>query len=34
MIKMLEYVIIAGLIIAAAITVWSVLTINHLGLLA
>lgn len=32
MAKMLECVIIAGLVIAAAITVWSVLTIHHLSL--
>ncbi|MCV3427177.1 hypothetical protein L8W41_00285 [Campylobacter sp. IFREMER_LSEM_CL1904] len=30
MVKVLEYLIIAGLVVAAGITAWSVLTANHL----
>nr|WP_261798282.1 hypothetical protein [Campylobacter volucris] len=30
MVKVMEYLIIAGLIVAAAITAWSVLTANNL----
>ncbi|MFG5141887.1 hypothetical protein [Campylobacter lari] len=30
MVKIMEYLMVGGLIVAAAITAWSVLTINHL----
>lgn len=30
--KILEYLILVGLIVSAAITAWSVLTLNHLNI--